>query len=1233
MGDSWTGAYESETATKKPIDEHLQEVLVTVQDHEKFLGNINSATRSFYGPTSDSHVRPIKIVADSFERVLPQDLIFTDNDQVRKVLTVIVFLCDEITQLKEISESRFFRPLLMFGQSPPEASVSTEGNGTAAPPPGMIGNAMGDKEKMLGRFLPFLQELSNFIDRCYSVVLNLVQQMASLMDTRELLYRCVFNYTRSTSTINALADLLNILISLDAIIMHNEALQDAWFAYKSMVSLARADPSAFATTDEEIAKFERLLVSVDQAIMIGEIFKGCIEQNFEAAFEEEATTSLHINVRSNTLFMAEQLLYCMRSMIDGALRVIGSNSEWNERYRVMGGIALYCLYRKLLPPNQYPDQKLHKAMWSIQKTLPVVVICENIMWKVGEFLMTHAYLEVKKLEPQNPEACRHAYIQQFDQTLNQRVASLVSQCKAWMLLIESRLQPHIRAETNVAQLLDLYGSILVKGLSLASRCSYLAKSCLVMHEAMRVPLSKANLQDVSVLFETLKAMEYSFIRKDRIVGECHALMVRNLCASMYSVLNPIRQKLQATRKIDSKQILLLTFLILMEHLVKSTDSFSPGRQVMLSVLAEIIAASPSCAEKDAMNILGLTRKIIAVSNLAKDIPAACDSSFAFFNVELLPTVVGYIFQEPTEANRLQYIVSAFEDGIKLCQLVLHTDVTPFFVNYRDKLRDTVRDEIVRPLCSQIETNLRLHIHTKHLDHMQTLNPKAENLKPLRPFLDLPPIRILGQLIDIKNEVTHYLDMNFYNLTTVALHDWRTYSDMRSLALEKLGLSLMDNFLPMGSLDQGLDVLQIMRNIHVFVSRFSYNMNMQQFVEFRPDKSSKHLNTIKIQSIAASIRQHGLGVLNTTVNFTYQFLSSKFHIFSQFLFDDYIRAHLSREHRWFRKHKNDPEVKNMYPYERALKFVRDIRKLGVNDAGKTFLDQFRILVTEIGNALGYVRMVRSASMYYCSEAVKFLPEFEDIINFEDYAGKGVKVDEDDDADGGAGAGADNRVPGSGANFCEETVRSAHTLDEVISTLVNNFGEGSDYFKVLVNVFQSVLLTAEHDHLKTFFMIVPALCISWIDASLVAKDNMYKTTRGVTKEIYFTDDGFAVGVAYCLAILKQSRRNESLHWTDSVNQKIKHDTKELKASQEKRAQKEAELARKKKERKKGSFFGFGGKKGKDDDDFDDEFDYNDRSEVQSLKMNSKKLEAYRRETEQLFYSMSGAEIFFKRTDVDT
>ena len=54
------------------------------------------------------------------------------------------------------------------------------------------------------------------------------------------------------------------------------------------------------------------------------------------------------------------------------------------------------------------------------------------------------------------------------------------------------------------------------------------------------------------------------------------------------------------------------------------------------------------------------------------------------------------------------------------------------------------------------------------------------------FLQVAPLRVLGCLVDIKTEVVRYLDRNFYHLTTIALHDWRTYSDMRSLAADKLG---------------------------------------------------------------------------------------------------------------------------------------------------------------------------------------------------------------------------------------------------------------------------------------------------------------------------------------------------------------------------------------------------------------------------------------------------------------
>jgi hypothetical protein len=47
-------------------------------------------------------------------------------------------------------------------------------------------------------------------------------------------------------------------------------------------------------------------------------------------------------------------------------------------------------------------------------------------------------------------------------------------------------------------------------------------------------------------------------------------------------------------------------------------------------------------------------------------------------------------------------------------------------------------------------------------------------------------------------IHRYLDTTFYNLTTVTPHDWRTYEAMRTLAKDKYGISLVETYLPTGS---------------------------------------------------------------------------------------------------------------------------------------------------------------------------------------------------------------------------------------------------------------------------------------------------------------------------------------------------------------------------------------------------------------------------------------------------
>lgn len=116
-------------------------------------------------------------------------------------------------------------------------------------------------------------------------------------------------------------------------------------------------------------------------------------------------------------------------------------------------------------------------------------------------------------------------------------------------------------------------------------------------------------------------------------------------------------------------------------------------------------------------------------------------------------------------------------------------------------------------------------------------------------------------------------------------------------MEKYRIPLAEIELPGQTLEQGLDVLEIMRNIHIFVARYNYNLNTQCFIEKSLNaKDRKHLNTISIRHVANSIRTHGTGITHTTINFVYQYLAQRFQVFSQFLYDDHIKSMLIKEGR-------------------------------------------------------------------------------------------------------------------------------------------------------------------------------------------------------------------------------------------------------------------------------------------------------------------------------------------------
>ena len=129
---------------------------------------------------------------------------------------------------------------------------------------------------------------------------------------------------------------------------------------------------------------------------------------------------------------------------------------------------------------------------------------------------------------------------------------------------------------------------------------------------------------------------------------------------------------------------------------------------------------------------------------------------------------------------------------------------------------------------------------------------------------------------------------------------------------------------------------------------------------------------------------------------------------------------------------------------------------------TYLDQFRLLITHVGNALGFVRMVRSAGMHFSSDAVKFVPDLENIIKFATHAGAGQEEvkkpekssageDDSDIADATENEDVEEQEAIEGANLSSETVQAAENLDLALQTFMKNFSEGIDYFQVLDQFF--------------------------------------------------------------------------------------------------------------------------------------------------------------------------------------
>lgn len=998
------------------------------------------------------------------------ELAQSGNVIVDKCVMTFASLVAEVDFLSETARNTIYPALLIYGE---DVSNCLESEGGAV--------------KMVACSLPFLQELSVFVSRCYEVFRNIVLQIYNFFQLRD----DVLGRARDRKVVRiwrTLGNLLSLLIFLDEIIQKHPMLLNHWARFLKSIQSTHHNPSRFGADPKLLKPLQNVILQIDTQIMTGFIFKNCCQQIF---FEK-----LHSDVQ-----FSERMRTSILEMYIKWERVAVDDIADKRRLTVI--VSLLVLHSHLF---RVADKKLLKTVWNSHKRLAAFHIVGDIVWTPCDFLAKNVVEIEKVIDRKSASAIssvRLALIDQEAVALTQEVTSNQFAFVEW----QSKMNEELREwpKENVHGHLMHRTSLFLKGMRQADLLSRRVRLVLCGSLYEKKPLSRSMAMACLRFIEIVKGIEEVFVLWWNVIVESTQQALQHWSGQLLRLVNTVKESLRSEANLSNEKVDVISALSVAE--IALSGAVSRDRLIVTGIALEFACYTKTFRPEDMEVSDDALTRMDTLLNIGRTLSRICNCSFLFWHRPLISIYFESLMEESTTCSTLFFIaLSDVETVLSSCR---HAAVDGIYEKFRNEIFDDFEKRFLLKLCEAVETDLRLSIHAYLQpveEHLSKGSVQDQSFR-LKQLLHFPPLALAGQFIDIKRYAELHLERAFYNLTAVALHDCHTYIEMRLLACSKYDLCLCESRLPFQTLDQGLDVLLVTRNLHSFVSSYNYNLNAQFFIE--KDSKNKHLNILTVEHVANSIRTHGAGIMNTVINFAYQYLKKKFYVFSQFLYDDHIKGQLIKEIRHFQA--NADQLNKMYPVKRAQRFNTAIRRLGVSDDGLSFLDKFRTLITQIGNVMGYVRLVRSGSIEACSQSLAFLPDLDDMISFASLTDKAI--------------------------CSKETTEAAKTLDLVFDETAKNVNQANNYLQILVEVFSKELRNFDkYDHLSNFYIIVPSLTINYTENILACKG---KLGRRAQQNNTFTDDGFILGVAFILTMLDQVEKFESLNWFYSVENRCEEE----------------------------------------------------------------------------------------------
>ncbi len=438
----------------------------------------------------------------------------------------------------------------------------------------------------------------------------------------------------------AISKLLSTLITLDAIIANNAELHEAWDLYKSIVTEraekeekvasyaaanaiananANANANATYTTNSSnispinddyeesrtnLIRLERMIMQIDFTLLSSRSFLICIEQNFDPRgrfcfnplFDGTISNQGKSNNRkrlgsngnssSSAVVLESKPLYehvkvILTTLYERYCTILDTSRETTEREGIVGIYGLYCLYRRLVPSNKVPDDKLHKSLCTVFPSVcPIVPLFGNVPFMPIDFITKYAPLDIARgvvgvgvraraRAPTREEIIAGAkeVVEKQDKTFCKKVSLLYEEALAWLLQADTELAPSERLsnttlfdddtastqrnnmvltpldqeDTHAMKAVKYKTDLILEGLTIGRRATVLLRNYLFLHTLLHMPIRSKDMLAIEQLCSIAKSVAKTLkVSRRSTIISIHKAGLKMIASSLYSCFEKLR---------------------------------------------------------------------------------------------------------------------------------------------------------------------------------------------------------------------------------------------------------------------------------------------------------------------------------------------------------------------------------------------------------------------------------------------------------------------------------------------------------------------------------------------------------------------------------------------------------------------------------------------------------------------------------------------------------------------